>query len=141
MRFNFNKIFNHKCVAAFAIIFMAVEAIPAIGTHPNPVIFAKVVLWIVGAVFVWLKKNWAAIYLACLASAYFIMDIILPIPKLIDLLRSLPPQLTSQNKYIPHFIILSILIEVVYLLYFIYYGASIFKKVKGKMNKKHQPKR
>jgi hypothetical protein len=128
MRVDFTRIFNHKRIAILAVIFIVIEAVPAIITHPNPIIFVKVVLWIFGAVFVWLNKNWAAIYLACLASAYFIVDIILPIPQLITALRSLPPQLTIQNKYIPHFIILSMTIEVVFLSCFIYYGIRIFQK-------------
>ncbi|MCJ7772890.1 MAG: hypothetical protein MUP22_07125, partial [Desulfobacterales bacterium] len=124
-----NKIFNHKIIAALAVIFIAIEAVPVIGTKPNPVIFIKVALWIFGAIFVLLDKNWAAIYLASLASAYFIIDIILPIPQLVSILQSLPPELTTHNKYIPYLIILSMLIEIVFLFCFIYYGFSIFQKM------------
>ncbi len=128
MRMNLTKMLNNRTIAVLAIIFIAIEAVPAIATHPNPVIFAKLVFWIFGAIFVWLNKKWAAIFLACLAAAYFIMDIILPIPQLVSTLRSLPPHITSYNPYIPHLIILSMIIEIVFLVCFMYYGVCVFRK-------------
>ena len=124
----FTKIFNNKTIALLAVIFIAIEAVPTIGTNPNPIIFTKVALWIFGAIFVWLKKDWAAIYLAVLAIFYFVLDIILPIPRLISAIKSIPPQLNAYSAYIPYLIILSMIIEIVFLLCFIYYGVVIFKK-------------
>jgi len=120
-------IFRYRVISFIAIIFIAIEAFPAIVLHPNPVIFIKIVLWIIGATFLWLKKDWAAIYLACLAIVYFITDIILPISQVITAIRSLSPQLLSHNRFIPHLIILSMIIEVVFLLCFIYYGITVFR--------------
>jgi hypothetical protein len=122
------KIFSNKPIAILAFIFIAIEAIPTIGTNPNPVIFAKVTFWIFAIIFVWLKRDWAAIYLACLAIAYFVIDIILPLPQLVPKLLSLSPQLTGYNKYIPHLIVLSMTIEIIFLLCFIYYGFIIVQK-------------
>lgn len=128
MSINLIKFFNHKTIAVLAVIFILIEAVPVIGTKPNHVIFVKVALWIFGAIFVWLDKNWAAIYLASLACIYLIVDIILPIPQLISILQSLPLEITTHNKYIPHLIILSMLIEIIFLFCFIYYGFYIFYK-------------
>jgi len=124
----FTKIFSNKTIALLAVIFIAIEAVPTIGTNPNPIIFTKVALWIFGSIFVWLKKDWAAIYLAVLAITYFVIDIILPIPRLIHIISSLSSQPTAYSKYIPYLIIVSMIIEVLFLISFIYYGSNIFKK-------------
>jgi hypothetical protein len=128
MKINIASIFNNKTIALLAVIFIAIEAVPTIGTNPNPIIFTKVSLWIFGAIFVWLNKNWAAIYLAVLAMIYFVIDIMIPIPRLISSIKSILPQLNASSWYIPYLIILSMIIEIVFLLCFIYYGVIIFKK-------------
>ncbi|MBW1847159.1 MAG: hypothetical protein JRI53_01135 [Deltaproteobacteria bacterium] len=124
----FTRIFTNKTIALLAVIFIAIEAVPTIGTNPNSIIFSKVALWVFGAIFVWMNKDWAAIYLAILAMIYFVIDIVLPIPRLVSAIKSMPPQLTAYNEYIPHIIILSMLIEIVFLFCFIYHGIIIFQK-------------
>jgi hypothetical protein len=122
------RLFSNKSISLLAVIFIAVEAVPVIGTNPNPIIFTKVALWLFGSIFVWLNKDWAAFYLAGLAMIYFVLDIVLPIPKLVDGLNSLSSQPASPSPYVPYIILLSMLIEIVFLLCFIYYGVVIFRK-------------
>ena len=129
------RIFNNKSISLLAVIFIAVEAVPVIGTNPNPIVFAKVALWLFGSIFVWLNKDWAAFYLAGLALIYFVLDIVLPIPKLIDTLNSLSSQPGSPSLNVLFIILLSMFIEIVFLLCFIYYGSIVFqKKIKEKTN-------
>jgi len=129
------RLFNNKSIFLLAVIFIAVEAVPVIGTNPNPIIFAKVALWLFGSIFVWLNKDWAAFYLAGLALIYFVLDIVLPIPKLIDTLNSLSSQPGSPSLNVLFIILLSMFIEIVFLLCFIYYGSIVFqKKIKEKTN-------
>lgn len=129
------RLFNNKSIFLLAVIFIAVEAVPVIGTNPNPIVFAKVALWLFGSIFVWLNKDWAAFYLAGLALIYFVLDIVLPIPKLIDTLNSLSSQPGSPSLNVLFIILLSMFIEIVFLLCFIYYGSIVFqKKIKEKTN-------
>ena len=122
-----SKILNNKSIAILALIFVTVEAVPHIRSYLNIIILAKCALWISGAIFIWMRKDWASILLGCLALIYFIIDIVLQIPGLITMIRSLSAGPATYDQYFPYVIILSMFIETFFLSCFIYYGFITFR--------------
>lgn len=116
---------NHKSISILAVIFIVIEAIPVVATHPNPVIFVKIALWLTGAVFIWMKQSWAAIFLAVLALFYLATDILFQIPRMISAIGNLSAR--QVHPYLPYLIGLSMIIEIAFLSSFIYYGFTVLR--------------
>ena len=78
---DFSKVITNKFISILALIFVAIEAIPQIWENPDFLFVLNIILWLIGAIFVWFQKDWAARLLAFLASIDFIGDILFEIPK------------------------------------------------------------
>lgn len=102
--------------------FISVEAFPELWRNPNIIFIFKTFLWIIASVFVWFRKNWAARLLALLASIYFVGDILFEIPKLPTNIDTISEEFSEISNIAPYVILLSMLIESLFLICFMYYG-------------------
>ena len=119
---DFTKVITNKFISILALIFVAVEAIPQIWENPDFLFVLNIILWLIGAIFVWLRKDWAARLLAFLASIDFIGDIIFEIPKFKSNITSFSSDYPGFESFVPYAIFLSMLLESIFLFCFIYYG-------------------
>ena len=113
---------TNKFISILAFIFVAVEAVPYIWQNPDFLFVLNIALWLIGAIFVWVQKDWAARLLALLASIAFIDDIIFEIPKFQININSFSISYPDFESFVPYAIFLSMLLESIFLLCFIYYG-------------------
>ena len=91
----------------------------------------NVILWLIGAIFVWFQKDWTARLLAFLALIDFIGDILFEIPKFKLNIISFSSDYPGFESFVPYAIFLSMLVESIFLFCFIYYG---FMNLKPKAN-------
>jgi hypothetical protein len=129
---NLSKVITNKFISILAFIFVAVEAIPQIWENPDFLFVLNIIFWLIGAIFVWFQKDWAARLLAFLASIAFIGDIVFEIPKFKSNVNSFSADYPGFESFVPYAIFLSMLLESIFLFCFIYYGFTNLKpKIKG----------
>jgi len=115
------RIINRKSITILALIFAAIGAVPDIWRNPNWLLFLSTGLWVIGAVFTWKGKRWAANLLGVLAIYALFNDIIFEIPKFKQNINEFSVYANDLGPYLPYMIILSMAIEAMFLFCFIFY--------------------
>jgi len=126
-----SRIINNKSISILALIFATIGAVPDIWRNPNLFLFLSTILWTISAIFTWMDKKWAVYLLGGLALYDLFKDIIFEIPKFKQSVNEFSFYVDNLGQYVPYIIILSMVVEAMFLFCFIYYSFYIFNSHLG----------
>ncbi len=126
----FSKLFTNKTVAILAIVIAVIEIIPEISTGITRSAVILSLLWIIGAIFTWLKKSWAIMLLAGLSIFYILNDIILKIPEIRETISGSNLEIDSLAPYEPYIVMFSVILELLFMYCFVHYAIHALRSKK-----------
>ena len=126
-----SRIINKKSISILALIFATIGAVPDIWRNPNLFLFLSTILWTISAIFTWMDKKWAVYLLGGLALYDLFKDIIFEIPKFKQSVNEFSFYVDNLGQYVPYIIILSMVVEAMFLFCFIYYSFYRFNSHLG----------
>ena len=126
----FSKFITNKTVAILAVVIAVIEIIPEISTGITRSAVILSLLWILGAIFTWLKKSWAIMLLAGLSILYIFNDIILKIPEIREAISGSNLKIDPLAPYEPYIVMFSVILELVFMYCFLHYAIHALRSVK-----------
>jgi len=98
-----------------AIVIAVIEIIPEISTGITRSAVILSLLWIIGAIFTWLKKSWAIMLLAGLSIFYIFNEIILKIPEIRETISGSNLEIDPLAPYEPYIVMFSVILELLFM--------------------------